>query len=395
MSYVCDRSQAGREDEISEQQIGHRVFGRDVDYDPTSDNIVRVEARELRKRLAAYFDGEGADEPVVLRIPKGAYVPVFEPRTEAPAGPEPDLGVPVVTRQGPPAAVTYFLAAVSLVLFLTAAWFFMESRRLRTAASTGADTSLTGAFWGKMFSANRPTLIALADSNFALLQDLRRESVPMQDYFSGRYFGALASGGSQSGELGRVYATIATRHHTSLADVNTVARLLAMKPARSPITIRYARGLEVRELRSRNSILLGSERSTPLTSVLGDLRRFRVEYEAASGNALVRDTAPEEGQPSTYVAGAGAMAPYDAYGIVSLIPNLDNSGHVLLIAGTNMQGTEAAGEFVTDAERFGPWLERIGWRADQDLPEFEVLLRLTTVGDSSIQAEIVTSRSGV
>jgi len=41
-------------------------------------NIVRVEAGILRKRLADYFGGE-ADEPIVLSIPKGSYLPLFEP----------------------------------------------------------------------------------------------------------------------------------------------------------------------------------------------------------------------------------------------------------------------------------------------------------------------------
>ncbi len=393
LSYVCDRAHAGREDEIHEQFIGHRVFGRDEDYDPASDNIVRVEAREVRKRLAAYFSGEGAEEPVVLRIPKGGYVPVFEPRAVKETEPTPESADSVV-RTGPPPVMIYVSLAVSTVLFLAAAWFYGEAQEAKIAAPADASPTRAGAFWGRMFSEDRPTLIALADSNFALLQDLRRESVPIQDYFSGRYFGSLASGESSPGQLDRIYSTIATRHYTSLADVNTVARFLTMNSARSAVTIRYARGLEIRDLKSHNSIILGSERSTPVASVFSDVRRFRIEYDSDSGNALIRDKNPGKGQPSTYTAGTGAVEPYDAYGVVCSLPNLDNSGHVLLIAGTNMQATEAAGEFVSNLESFEQWLEHIGWKADQELPIFEVLLKLTTVGDSSFSTEVIASRSG-
>ena len=37
--------------EIHEQEVGHRVFGRPAHYDTGSDNIVRVHASMLRKRL--------------------------------------------------------------------------------------------------------------------------------------------------------------------------------------------------------------------------------------------------------------------------------------------------------------------------------------------------------
>jgi hypothetical protein len=58
------------------------VFGRPSDYNPSEDNIVRAEARELRKRLDIYFLTEGRGEPVRIRIPKGSYVPCFEPRED-------------------------------------------------------------------------------------------------------------------------------------------------------------------------------------------------------------------------------------------------------------------------------------------------------------------------
>ena len=54
--------------QIHEQEVGHQVFGRPPDYDTTADNIVRVHAWQLRKRLAEYFAKEGAGEPIILEI---------------------------------------------------------------------------------------------------------------------------------------------------------------------------------------------------------------------------------------------------------------------------------------------------------------------------------------
>src|SRR5436309_1572483 len=72
-------------EEIHEQEVGHRVFGRRPDYDTGTDNIVRVHASMLRKRLEQYFAEEGAHEPLIVEIPKGNYAPLFRERPEAEA----------------------------------------------------------------------------------------------------------------------------------------------------------------------------------------------------------------------------------------------------------------------------------------------------------------------
>src|SRR5882724_313591 len=82
--YVCQKSLQDQLGELREPRIGHNVFGRREDYNAGDDNIVRVEARLLRKRLQEYFENEGAQEQLILAIPKGGYAPRFEPR-ESPA----------------------------------------------------------------------------------------------------------------------------------------------------------------------------------------------------------------------------------------------------------------------------------------------------------------------
>src|SRR6201993_5386575 len=75
--YVCEREITGRTSEISEHQIGVRVFGRRPGYSPGEDNIVRNYARQLRQRLQQYFQEEGKHEELRLNIPRGKYVPIF------------------------------------------------------------------------------------------------------------------------------------------------------------------------------------------------------------------------------------------------------------------------------------------------------------------------------
>jgi hypothetical protein len=87
LAYVVEKTLAGEVDEVKEYNIALAVFDRDESFDPRMDSIVRVEARRLRHQLAVYYQGEGRFDPVVIELPRGAYVPVFrkaEPPTPVP-----------------------------------------------------------------------------------------------------------------------------------------------------------------------------------------------------------------------------------------------------------------------------------------------------------------------
>jgi tetratricopeptide (TPR) repeat protein len=80
LRYVVEETLAGRGGMIKEYSLGAEVFGRGDDFDPRVDPIVRVQARNLRARMARYYEGPGADDAVVIDMPKRTYVPVFTAR---------------------------------------------------------------------------------------------------------------------------------------------------------------------------------------------------------------------------------------------------------------------------------------------------------------------------
>jgi serine/threonine-protein kinase len=54
------------------------VFDRTSEYDPNIDAIVRVEARRLRAKLKAYYMHDpGRNDPVLIALRPGSYVPIF------------------------------------------------------------------------------------------------------------------------------------------------------------------------------------------------------------------------------------------------------------------------------------------------------------------------------
>ena len=68
---------AARASGIKEQVLGLEVFDRGHDFNPRLDPIVRVQARNLRSRMAKYYDGPGKYDPIRIELPKGTYIPVF------------------------------------------------------------------------------------------------------------------------------------------------------------------------------------------------------------------------------------------------------------------------------------------------------------------------------
>src|SRR5262249_1266627 len=77
LRFLVERQLEGRENELKESVIVVEVFGRRPDYDPKVDSTVRREAVRLRARLSKYYSTEGSQDPVVIDLPKGGYVPSF------------------------------------------------------------------------------------------------------------------------------------------------------------------------------------------------------------------------------------------------------------------------------------------------------------------------------
>jgi adenylate cyclase len=122
LRYVVERSIAGESEQIKEYSIGVDVFGRNADYDPRLDSIVRVEARRLRSKLDEYYASDGRGDDVIISIRRGTYVPAFERRTAEPipAATVAAPTAPIHPRRSWRAGIAMALVVVAIVSF--AAW---------------------------------------------------------------------------------------------------------------------------------------------------------------------------------------------------------------------------------------------------------------------------------
>ena len=100
LRYLVEREQAGEADRLKGLSIAMDVFGKDGDFDSSTDAVVRVQAGRLRELLEHYFANEGVAEPVRIAIPRGGYVPSYElnairlPAEAAPANTGEDAALP-------------------------------------------------------------------------------------------------------------------------------------------------------------------------------------------------------------------------------------------------------------------------------------------------------------
>lgn len=148
LRYLVEREQAGEADRLKGLSIAMDVFGKDGDFDASTDAVVRVQAGRLRELLEQYFANEGIAEPVRIAIPRGGYVPSYEPNairiggdaksativqradatveaaaalTEDP-GPTPAEPVPLMALATPAPSLTrqlrFFWAAMALVIVM-------------------------------------------------------------------------------------------------------------------------------------------------------------------------------------------------------------------------------------------------------------------------------------
>ncbi len=84
LKYLCDKRLDGQASEITEYGIALDVLGRNAQFDPQHDAVVRVDTHHLRKRLKEYYAGAGADHQIQIVIANGQYAPQFAERGVAP-----------------------------------------------------------------------------------------------------------------------------------------------------------------------------------------------------------------------------------------------------------------------------------------------------------------------
>jgi hypothetical protein len=163
LAYLAERSLSGNADSLKEYTVGLDVFAKPSSYDPRQESTVRMHVGRLRQKLAEYYRSEGADDPIVVDLPKGGFKVTFEPRP-------PDRVAEIVTVESPPRTwrtYTWQIAVLGVALVLAvgfAAYFAARLWRVeRTPPAAAATwTPELQQLWAPILESNRPLMICLS-----------------------------------------------------------------------------------------------------------------------------------------------------------------------------------------------------------------------------------------
>jgi len=106
--------------------------------------------------------------------------------------------------------------------------------------------------------------------------------------------------------------------------------------------------------------------------------------------AAIIDMNPQPGEAASYASHWNEPA-HDTFALIGFLPNLSGNGHILVVEGLDVAGTQAAAEMLLHPSAIAPILKR-ATRPDGSLRSFEVLLRSTSIESNATGTQVIASR---
>ena len=385
--------------EINEQEIGTKVFGRSPSYIRSQDNIVRVNATELRKRIDQYFATEGVHETLVIEIPRGGYKPVFHWRqpTAEPMPHHPGQAValdgprtadkPVIGAKLPRKRIWFLWETLSAALAIACVALLFENHGLQKQLYTWEGKPAVTAFWADFLRSHQQTDIVLADASLTLIEDLINRPIPLSDYMHNGYMGqvqALDLSPDRRTDLNQIF----DRNLVAFGDFRAAQQILALSPVSSSLRLELSRYYTADSLKHDNVILVGGAKANPWIHLFDGQMNFNLDYNTAH-EGFVENRKPRPGEQSLYTIPSDPNT-LTGYSVIAYLPNPSRTGNAIILAGTDSDATNAAAEFLTsetDLEKFQNTLHV------HKFPYFEVLLKTSRLSGTALNAEMIAYRT--
>jgi hypothetical protein len=403
--FVTQRALEGRTENLNEQEIGVKVFGRSQGYLQSDDNIVRANASRLRQRLEEYFAAEGQFETLRVTLPKGGYIPEFSPASMQPFVEAETVVKPVIETDphtlaefdsAQPSASKpttiwkpLFFIAVALVAVLIALVAVLALRSRSRSALNGTEADLqktpSSRLWAGIFDPRSPTLVVPADSSLVLYRSMTHRDVNLGEYINGEYR-IKADDGSDDPTTAK---GLARRRLTSIADLEFIAGVVPkIQQTDRKMLVRYARDLQTQDFRQSNIILLGARYANPWVSLMDGQRQFSLYFDETTRMVTIKDHSRQPDDLVKYHPGQ----PEDlAYAVISYVPNFTQGKHVLILEGTSIAGTEAAVNFLLESPELDTLLAK-HMQADGSVPNFELVIESRDFSGTASNAKVIASR---
>ncbi len=352
---------------LKEYTIGVKVFSRPPDFDPKIDPIVRVQTHRLRQKLRDYYDTEGRHDPILIGIPKGHYLPVFQSKIQA--EPSTAAAIPRLAAWPKPKPIgrkSKLLIALALVLCLVGAGIWSIHRWSRASVRTADVSSVIDKFWGPFFADNS-SLVIYSNALF------------VGDSTNGLRYAPPANDANHAGNV--VYVDT----YTGIGELNSVYEFTRLFDSHhATFTLKRSLLVTWDEAKQRNLIFIGSVAENPALRVMPANMDFTLM--AGKGFSGIVNHNPHPGELALYSRPEHPLT--KDYAIIALLPGLEPKRKILVFSGLMTLGTQAAVEFACRPESLEQLL-RSATSPGGTIRPFEAVIETAIGGDVPLQSRLV------
>lgn len=375
LAYVVEAALGGGAENLKERVLAAEVFDRSSSFN-AEDTIVRVGAREVRKRLAQYYAStDGMHERLRIELHSGSYVPEFVYAEGAAISTIEESTQALLPNTGHKRPSRLSIPVISAIVLALA--IFLVLMRVRQ------ERSLSVEFWAPLWHSPQPVLMAVANplvyhpSSRAVRlnnQRLGPTPVPIQrplqlppEELSGSDMIAVPDQYVGYGD------TVAATKISSLLASHSV--MVHLQPS---IRIDFA------DFREAPAVLIGAF-TNQWTLEFTQKLRFYFGYDAHGAPAILdaANASQSWGIPEKEDNG---RSPED-YFMICRLADSASSKFVMIVAGLTQFGTEAAARFMVDSGRLDKTLQSVGngWQQRN----LQILFHAKVIGNAPSAAELV------
>ena len=186
-------------------------------------------------------------------------------------------------------------------------------------------------------------------------------------------------------------------HYTGVGEVLAIHQLdRVFGTLNRPLRVKRGALFSLDDAKNNDLIFVGSP-SENLTLVdLPGTQEFifkRLDSGPRTGDLAVLNVHPLAGEPKLFLATPANQPTVEDYAVVSLLPGLDPSRSILILAGNSTFGTQAAVEYVCREDSIKDLLARLKVSKPADLKPFEALLHVRIAHGVPVTTELISVRS--
>ncbi len=370
---------------IKEYQIATEVFGRSADFDPQLDSMVRVQAGRLRVKLSEYYAGDGAEDPIIVELPKGTYVLAFHHRATMPAKAANgangtaahSASEAVVPRRNWIIAIASltFLLAVAAVVILS-----LVSNRNSAQAGTSHDANTPPAamrvFWNGFVSGSDEPWVIFSNAKF-----VGRPDAGLRYYDAARDQKDKTIFDQYTG-VGEVLAVHALDH--------------LFGEFHREIRVKRGSLFSLDDAKNNNLIFVGSPlENLTLLEIPGtdEFVFHRVPSGPRKGDPEIMNVHPQPGEAKEFLGTPGDDPLTEDYAVIAMVKGLEPNQAVLILAGGTTIGTQAAVEYVCNKNSVEQLMLRLSVAQTGQLKPFEAVIRVKVTRGVPVSTELVALRA--